>query len=268
MFFQPIVLDENGFHVNTFSDSNFPMHWHSDLEILYCKRGRYYIENEESRHEINNGDIILIGSCEPHAVTSEGSAEACIISPGFLFFGEDFDDIRNLHFKDPVLRKNEAIKEEIEKVILLSTGTKNLATKIELRGRICMLISLLLKELSPAGKVTKGQQERLFAVSKIQKALDFVAMHYSENITVKQAAEISGYEKSAFCRSFKNATSETFHSYLNTYRIKKARILLTESDESISAIACRVGFSQHKNFCRIFKEINGVSPSDYRKKYR
>ena len=267
MFFQPIVLDKNGFYLNTFDDKGFPMHWHSDLEILYCKKGSYCIETEENRHEISSGDIILIGSCEPHALSSDGFAEAVIISPGFLFFGENFDDIRNLHFKDPVLRKSEAVKEAIERILLINCG-ETLATKIELRGRVCMLISLLLQWLSPAGSITKGQQERLFAMSKIQQALDFVAMHYDENITVEQAAEISGYEKSAFCRSFKNATSETFHNYLNTYRIKKARVLLTESNESISYIACRVGFSQHKNFCRVFKEVNGLSPSEYRKKYR
>ena len=268
MFFQPIVLDKNGFYLNTFDDKSFPMHWHSDLEILYCKKGAYCIETEENRYEISSGDIILIGSCEPHALSSDGFAEAVIISPGFLFFGENFDDIRNLHFKDPVLRKNGAVKEAIEKLLMLSSGEMNLAVKIELRGRVCMLISLLLQGLSPAESITKGQQERLFAMSKIQKALDFVAMHYDEGISVEQAAEISGYEKSAFCRSFKNATSETFHSYLNGYRIKKARVLLTESNESISTIACRVGFSQHKNFCRIFKEINSISPSEYRKKYR
>ena len=89
-----------------------------------------------------------------------------------------------------------------------------------------------------------------------------------ENITVEEAAAVSGYEKSSFCRSFKNATNATFHNYLNMYRVKKSRVLLTETDDSISAISYRVGFTQHKNFCRLFKELNGVSPSDYRKKHR
>ncbi len=268
MFFQPIVLDKSGFQVKPLRDAKFPMHWHSDLEILYCREGTFYVENEENKYKIEDGDIMLVGSCEPHCLSSSAPVDGNIISLGFLFFGDEFNEIRNMHFDDPVLRNSKDIKEEMNRIRALSEKEKTLASLMELRGCIYRLVSVLLNSLSVTENVTKRQQERLYAVSKIQKALDFVAMHYGENITVEQAAAVSGYEKSSFCRSFKNATNATFHNYLNAYRVKKARILLTESDDSISVISYRVGFTQHKNFCRLFKEINGISPSDYRKKYR
>lgn len=268
MFFQPIVLDKSGFQFKDLHEAKFPMHWHSDIEILYCGKGEFYVENEENRYKMEAGDIILVGSCEPHSLDSNMPVEGHIISLGFLFFGDEFNDIRNMRFTDPVLRKNAQVKNEIENISRLHNGEKSLASDMEMRGSMYRLMSILLNGLSVAENVTKRQQERLFAVSKIQKALDFVAMHYGENITVEQAAAASGYEKSSFCRSFKNATNATFHNYLNTYRVKKAKILLTESDDSIAAISYRVGFTQHKNFCRLFKEINGLSPSEYRKKYR
>ena len=268
MFFQPIVLDENGFQLKPLKDARYPMHWHSDLEILYCSEGTFYVENEENRYKIEPGDIILIGSCEPHKLTSDVKVSGSIISLGFAFFGDKFDEIRNMHFEPPVLKGNKHIKEEIEHILTLQNKEKTLASEMELKSRTYRLISLLLSGLSSTENITKGQQQRLFAISKIQKALDFVALHYSENITVEQAAAVSGYEKSSFCRSFKSATNDTFHNYLNAYRVKKAKILLTETDDSISDISYRVGFTQHKNFCRIFKEITLISPSEYRKKYR
>ena len=268
MFFQPIVLDKTGFQLKPLKAACYPMHWHSDLEILYCSEGTFFVENEENEYKIEPGDIIVIGSCEPHKLSSKENVKGHIISLGFAFFGDKFNEIRNIRFEPPVLKNNEYIKEEIENILRLHSGEKSLAAALELRGRVYHLISLLLSGLSSTENVTKSQQQRLFAVSKIQKALDFVAMHYGENITLEQAADASGYEKSSFCRSFKNATNDTFHNYLNAYRVKKAKILLTETDDSISTISFRVGFTQHKNFCRIFKEINGLSPSDYRKKYR
>lgn len=268
MFFQPIVLDKSGFQFKSLQNVSYPMHWHSDLEILYCIEGTFYVENEENKYKIEPGDIILIGSCEPHCITSNTEVQGIAISLGFVFFGDEFNEIRNLRFDPPVLKNNKDIKEEIEELSRLHNGEKSLASDMEIRGRMYHLISVLLNGLLATENVTKRQQERLFAVSKIQKALDFVSMHYSENITVEQAAAVSGYEKSSFCRSFKNATNATFHNYLNAYRVKKARILLTETDDSISVISYRVGFTQHKNFCRLFKEINGLSPSEYRKKYR
>ncbi len=268
MFFQPIVLDKNGFQVKALHVANYPMHWHSDLEILYCEEGAFYVETDENEYKIEAGDVILVGSCTPHCISSQKPVNGCVISLGFLFFGDEFSKIRNLCFDNPVLRKNKDVREQIIEITKLNSEEKSLANNMEIRGRLYRLVSLLLNGLTSTENITKRQQERLFAISKIQKALDYVAAHYGENITVEQAAAVSGYEKSSFCRSFKNATNATFHSYLNTYRVKKARILLTESDDSISTISYRVGFSQHKNFCRMFKEINGLSPSEYRKKYR
>ncbi len=268
MFFQPIVLDENGFRFKKMTNANFPMHWHSDLEILYCSKGTFRVESEDNEFTVNEGDIVFMGSCQPHALHAEEDIAGCLISIGFLFLGDEFNEIRNLNFVDPVLRGSKEVKEEVDAIMRLHECEKSLAVNLEIRGRVYRLIAHILNGMSATEGIAKRQQERLFAVSKIQKALDFVAMHYGENITVEQAAEVSGYEKSSFCRSFKNATNATFHNYLNAYRVKKAKILLTESDDSISVIAYKVGFSQHKNFCRLFKEINGISPSDYRKKYR
>lgn len=268
MFFQPIVLEESGFKLKKLYNAEFPMHWHSDIEILYCYNGSFFVEDEENKYEVNGGDIIFVGSCQPHALSGKGEVDAIVISLGFPFFGSNFDEVRNLFFDDPVLRNNSQIREDLKEILVLNDDPKTLANDMEIRGRIYRIVSILLKELVSTEKITKRQQERLFAVSKIQKALDFVALHYSENITVEEAAAVSGYEKSSFCRSFKNATNATFHNYLNMYRIKKSRVLLTETDDSISAISYRVGFTQHKNFCRLFKELNGVSPSDYRKKHR
>ena len=268
MFFQPIDLDKSGFQLKPLRNACSPMHWHSDLEILYCSEGTFYVENEGNEYKIEPGDIILIGSCEPHKLSSNEEVKGNIISLGFAFFGDKFNEIRSIHFEPPVLKGNKYVQEEIENISRLHGGEKSLASDMELRGRMYHLMSLLLNGLLSNGNVTKSQQQRLFAVSKIQKALDFTAMHYSENITLEQAAAVSGYEKSSFCRSFKNATNDTFHNYLNAYRVKKAKILLTETDDSVSDISFRVGFTQHKNFCRIFKEINGLSPSEYRKKHR
>ena len=268
MFFQPIVLEESGFKIKGLKNAEFPMHWHSDIEILYCRKGTFFVENEENKYVVNGGDVIFIGSCQPHCLSSEMEVDGNIVSLGFPFFGNEFEEIRNLNFDDPVLRNNEDIKKEFLKIAKLGEEEKTLANDMEMRGRLYHIVSVILSGLVSCEKITKRQQERLFAVSKIQKALDFVALHYSENITVEEAAAVSGYEKSSFCRSFKNATNKTFHNYLNMYRIKKARVLLTETNDSISAISFRVGFTQHKNFCRLFKEMNGTSPSDYRKKHR
>lgn len=268
MFLQPIVLDKRGFRVRVGCWEHFPLHWHSDLEVLYCNKGGFTVEHDEEKFHISAGDAILIGSCVPHSVDADPDTEGYVISLGYHLFGDDFDYIRSLQFSPPYLKCSLEMREEIGRIVELRLRGDGLSDDLELRGRIYRLISLLLRGLPVAKKVSKGHQDRLYAITKIQRALDFVAAHYSENLSLEQVAALSGYEKSSFCRSFKNATNTTFHKYLNSYRINMAKVLLTESDESISQISSRVGFTQHKNFCRLFKEIHSLSPSDYRKKYR
>ncbi len=52
--------------------------------------------------------------------------------------------------------------------------------------------------------------------------------------------------------------------YINTVRVSKAKILLYESDSSVKEIAYEVGFDDEKYFMRIFKLVEGISPTQYR----
>lgn len=55
-------------------------------------------------------------------------------------------------------------------------------------------------------------------------------------------------------------------NYLNAYRINKARdLLLTNAQMSISEISERVGIANVKTFNRLFRQMNGMSPTQYRK---
>jgi AraC-like DNA-binding protein len=54
-------------------------------------------------------------------------------------------------------------------------------------------------------------------------------------------------------------------SYLNRYRVNQAKILLRESEKSVTEIAMTVGFSDSSYFARVFRRQMGVSPDVYRR---
>ena len=56
-----------------------------------------------------------------------------------------------------------------------------------------------------------------------------------------------------------------FNDYINSLRVSKACLLLTDSDMSITAISDKVGFSTIRTFNRAFLRQTGKSPSDYRR---
>ncbi len=74
--------------------------------------------------------------------------------------------------------------------------------------------------------------------------------------------------KSAFCHYFKKRTRKNFSRFVNEMRVGHASKLLVETDNSISEICFQSGFRNLSNFNRRFKEINSLSPQEYRQQFR
>jgi two-component system response regulator YesN len=53
--------------------------------------------------------------------------------------------------------------------------------------------------------------------------------------------------------------------YLSHFRINKAKILLSQTNESIKMIAFQVGFKDPNYFCRVFKKETGLAPREFRR---
>ena len=111
---------------------------------------------------------------------------------------------------------------------------------------------------------SEGQISRAQKLARIYPVLDHIKEHYQEPITVEEAAAVTGYTTTYFCRYFKNAVGTSFHQYLNLYRVSMACMILSDHTLSVSEVAKLAGFSSAKLFCRIFKEITGCTTSEYR----
>lgn len=99
---------------------------------------------------------------------------------------------------------------------------------------------------------------------KIKKAIDYISKNYEKPIDLDNIAEELGITKIYFCYLFKKETGTNFISYLNNYRIDKAKKLLRTTDLKVGEIANSVGFKNFQYFSLIFKKITGKSPGDFR----
>lgn len=99
---------------------------------------------------------------------------------------------------------------------------------------------------------------------EIKKALEYIEKSYMKNISLQEIADYSNLSRTYFSQLFKQETNENFIDYLNRYRIEKAKLLLQNSDMKIYTVGRECGFDNYRYFSRIFKNICGVSPADYR----
>lgn len=92
----------------------------------------------------------------------------------------------------------------------------------------------------------------------------YIDIEYSENITLKDCAELYFVNAKYLGRVFKNIVGISFHEYLNNVRCESAKRMLKSRAESITEIAFLCGYSDVTYFNRVFKRMCGMTPKEYK----
>jgi YesN/AraC family two-component response regulator len=102
-------------------------------------------------------------------------------------------------------------------------------------------------------------------IVEIQK---YIEDHFTEDISLKEISKLFYTDMYYLCHLFKNVTGYTFKSYLTLQRISRAKDLLFYADEDVTQVGLNSGFNNVNHFIRTFRKIVGITPYQYRKKYR
>lgn len=99
----------------------------------------------------------------------------------------------------------------------------------------------------------------------VRRAMAYVHEHYAEPLTRDDLAQHLNMNSDYLTHCFRTEVGMTPITYLNRYRVNKARVLLAESDLNVTEVAMAVGFSDSSYFGRVFRRQVGVSPDAYRR---
>ena len=99
----------------------------------------------------------------------------------------------------------------------------------------------------------------------VRKVMAYMHEHFAEALSRELLAGYAGVSERHLNRCFVQETGLAPGSYLNRYRIQKARCLLVEQDLSITEVMGSVGFSDSSYFTRVFRREVGMSPSEYQR---
>lgn len=100
----------------------------------------------------------------------------------------------------------------------------------------------------------------------LNNALDYIQQHYARPLHVDEIALHVGLSRSQLYRMFVDNLGMSVNRYLNQYRIGEACRLLSRSSGTVREIAVEVGFPDALYFSRVFKEIKGEPPTQYRRR--
>ncbi len=98
----------------------------------------------------------------------------------------------------------------------------------------------------------------------VKQSLAYLQQNYHKDLSRRELAQAVGVTENYLSQIFHQELGITPWECLNRLRIMKAKELLLNSEQTVTEIACQVGFNDPAYFSRVFKKANGVSPQAYR----
>lgn len=251
-------------------------HFHDEYELVYIKKGKGKRFVGDHMSIFDDGDLVFLGSMVPHLwLNSESYVEGGLEVETYVmhiqrrFFDNDFFNLPSLSsVKELIVNANRGISiqqfpaiEHHLDGILMNCGGVKVARLIELLSE--MADHKHINQLASSGfvlNVQSTQDERLNVV------LNHISHHFSDHICVSELATKVNMSLPAFSAYFRKKTRRTVTQYINEYRIGYAKKLLLKSDLSVSQIGYKCGYNNLSFFNRKFKETEGITPLQFRKR--
>jgi AraC-like DNA-binding protein len=261
------------------TDIHFQMNFHSHYgyELFFLHEGSGNYVNDGYIYPFQGNDLIIIEPHQIHKASPDFGKRFTRTVVNFLpeFLNPDSKQlVADLFGKEckPEYRQISLCQEKHAPIYALleqmHTEYKSRHTRFD--QMLSILLNRLLQEIhrlffsnSPSGGRPPDR-----ANSVVNQVIHYLTHHYADEIPLEDLAKkfyISPYH---LCRIFKKTTGETISRFILYTRIHQAKQELIFSDSSILEIATRVGFNSYSYFGLVFKQNEGMTPKEYRKKFK
>ncbi len=255
-------------------------HYHREVELIYFQKGHGTQFVGDQIQNFKSGDLLLIGTMLPHYwrfdeqyfnEPEQHRPDVLVTHFNEDFWGRTFIELpenRPLKLLLERARFGLQVMDSNSTTIGLLLHKLNLCT--EGPERIMLLIEALqclanseCRSLSSIVFNHNHDQER----DRVSAVFDYTLTHFKTKIRLADAAEIARVSQHSFCRFFKLRTGKTYSRFLLEIRVGHACKLLMETPMSVKEVCYESGFNNFASFHKYFKEITGMSPLNYQRKF-
>ena len=239
------------------------MHYHNEIELIFVYSGELEIHTEQEEIQLKENEFAAIDGKVLHELKGTNNKVLVI-----HIFNRMFSQLGFLKLAASVVksgRKDEKlIKKEID--ILSDVRYEN---QTKLIG--CKIINFLLYMyqnkmiIHQTNNINCDPLDRE-AMERLVYTLDYIEEHHAERINIDHAAKEIYVSSSYLSFLLKTYIGYTFWQYLNLYRVECTKNDLITTNDTITDICMNHGFFNVKTFNRVFKNIAGCTPSQFRKK--
>lgn len=247
-------------------------HFHYQYELLLCVAGEADFVIAGRIYHIHAGSILFMNNQENHCIQS--------YSQGYERYTLRFStELVDLYLRDPLLlsifkqRPNgfshlyECTPEELERYLTLARLMEKEYQKQRpywsqmIAAKLMTILICIFRRHPECFPGTRGSENQ----GLIFDIQNYIEMNPGADLRLETVAAKFYVSKFHLSHCFPQVTGYSYKEFIINIRIAKAKDLLLNTQNEVSAIGEAVGFPNASNFIRTFKAREGVSPLQYRK---
>lgn len=200
-----------------------------------------------------------------HGITVSVSVPPALetVSDLFSIFSIDLEEIEQRFSRQEhpfVMHGNIAFDHIISELYQMSEQVRIEYLRVKV---IELLLAIKRIDLS-----TEGEERPYFYKTQVEKvkAIEaFMTASPDRHYTIEELSNKFNISVSALKQCFKGIYGIAIYTYMRNYRMDLAASLLTKTDQSVTEIAGKVGYTNSSKFSEAFKKVKGKTPLEYRK---
>lgn len=253
------TLHGHAFYELVFVEQGFTLHFCAGVTSMLTS-GDVFVIAPGQQHNYINANHTKIYNCLVQSDLMEALKTDLISLPGMsrLYETDPIPPFESVHCdtaaKTEIISLLEKLKSEI----------KNRAEGFEAKLK-ALLTEIFVTYSRSYSKNVRSDKDGGANVKQIMTAIEFIESNYNRDILLDEIAEASGLSSSHLTRQFKQSIGLTPIEYSRSFRIAKAAELLRDKNLSISDVSRSIGFSDISLFSRQFRQITGMSATEFRK---
>lgn len=256
-------------------------HSHEYVEFVYLMEGTTTEVIGDTKYRMEEGDIFLLApGTEHYDITNNDDALLFFIMARIQTFTTAFlsliqhDDFLSVFFSQIIFNNkqnaymlfrtgdDQNLKHRMYELYQEFTKMDAYSSRLANNGFEWLCIHLLQHHISNIQDTTSHHSSL-----NLSDVLKYIEENY-RTITLDDVCEKFNYSRGHIQRVFKQSTGFTFLEFVTRIKINRACKLLQNDSLTVQNIAEELGFNDDSSFYRSFKKQTGLSPSEYRKKYR
>lgn len=248
------------------------VHWHSDVEFIYIKKGSAFYQLNGCVVRMEEGEGIFVNSRQLHMLIlddNECLLDCIIFHPMLLCASKHIEEkfvypvISNA--SAPYVLLHESVPwegEVLTRLSLLFELSKKGDCELEMLKTVYDIWALLCRNI-PKKPQKSNEYDGGFEIIKRMTA--YIEENYSKTVTLDLLCRAGGVGRTACTKLFRKYVNTTPIDYVRRYRIAKSIELLQGTDKTVTEIAYETGFAGVSFFAKTFKKATGITPGQLRK---